>query len=76
MKETMNPLSKKLFDFARAADEINAELNKLCTPAKLTEEDRSLIAAQRDLQPFLSLMARKAERLASCLNVAEQEKSA
>lgn len=70
MKEHLTELQRKLFDFARSADQINSELRELSMPVgDTTDADRSLIAANHDFQPYLSQIARKAEYLASCLGV-------
>lgn len=66
-------LPSQLFDFARTADHINAALRNLSCD-NLTDDDRSLIAASDELRPYLSIMARKAERVASCLRVVAEQK--
>lgn len=66
----MTDLQKKLFEFARTADHLNAELRKVPMPVgPTTDGERSLIVANHELQPYLSQIARKAENLASCLEV-------
>jgi hypothetical protein len=72
--ETMTPLSKALFSFAREADRLNTELRTLPMPEKLTEDNRALIAANSELRDYLSLIARRAENVASRLNVAAEQK--
>jgi hypothetical protein len=73
--ETMTPLSKSLFSFAREADRLNTELRTHVMPEKLTDDDRALIAANSELRDYLSLIARRAEGVASRLNVAAEHKS-
>lgn len=79
MNEHLTPLQKKLFEFARNADQLNSELRETPMPiGKTTDADLSLIAANNELQPYLSQIARKAEYLASCFGVAgmtEQKKA-
>jgi hypothetical protein len=65
-------LQKSLFQFAKDADRINAELRNVPLPIGQTDNDKSLIGAIRELQPYLSLTARRAEYLASCLKVVEE----
>lgn len=67
MTETMTTLSRELFRFEREADRLNAELRKLSTGSPDTK-------AIFELQTYLSLIARKAAYVASCLNVAAEQK--
>jgi hypothetical protein len=68
MKETMTAVSKSLFSFAHEADRLNAELAKQPT-------ESPDIKAIFELQAYLRLISRKAEYVASCLNVAAEQKA-
>jgi hypothetical protein len=68
MNEKLTPLQKKLFNFARTADQLNTEL-RTHRYANATEDERALIAASSELRSYFSIMARKAEGVASRLGV-------
>jgi len=66
MNEKLTPLQRKLFSFARTADQLNTEL-RTRRYANATEDERALIAASSELRSYFSIMARKAEGAASML---------
>lgn len=64
----MTTLSRSLFQFEREADRLNAELQNLST-------ESPDIKAIFELRGYLSVIARKAALVASCLNVAAGTKA-
>lgn len=68
MKEPMTPISRQLSRFEREADRLNQELRKAATESPDTK-------AIFELQQYLSLIARKAAYVASCLNVDVEQKA-
>lgn len=72
-KEFTTPLSRALFAFGREANRLDAELCAL--PVEQTTEDgRAMDAANTELRMYLSLIAKRAEGMASRLNVAGRSK--
>jgi hypothetical protein len=69
MTETMTPLSRALFSLEREANRLNVELRALPTASPD-------IKAIFELRDYLSLIARKAAYVASCLNVAAEQQKA
>ncbi len=69
MTETMTTLSRELFSFEREADRLNQELRKAATESPDTK-------AIFELQQYLSLIARKAAYVASCLDAEQNAKEA
>lgn len=67
----MTDLHKELFAFASTADRLNQELRLHSLPG--TEDGDRARTAANELREYLSTIARKAEYVASCIEVAERQ---
>ncbi|HEY2497301.1 MAG TPA: hypothetical protein VGK24_09550 [Candidatus Angelobacter sp.] len=61
----MSDISRRLDEFAKIADQLNSVLREIPMPEELTDDAKGLIHASGELCEYLSLIARKAENVAS-----------